>query len=61
MAKKAFDVQEVLDDPNAASYSRESLYLYTIRLKPTKQPATHIQIPPPSQSTIPGTEIEKGQ
>lgn len=61
MAKKAFDVQEVRDDPNAASYSRESLYLYTICLKPTKQPATYIQIPPPSQSTIPGTEIEKGQ
>jgi predicted nicotinamide N-methyase len=57
MAKKAFDVQEIRDDPNAASYSRESLYLYTIRLKPAKQPTTLTQISPPSQS--PRSEIEK--
>ncbi|KAJ5381015.1 uncharacterized protein N7496_003443 [Penicillium cataractarum] len=61
MAKKAFDVQEVRDDPNAASYSRESLYLYTIRLKPTKQPITNTQtqISHPVESRIPETETEK--
>lgn len=58
MAKKAFDVQEVRDDPHADSYSRESLYLYTIRLKPAKQPAGRNQISSPAQSTIPVTEKE---
>lgn len=58
MAKKAFDVQEVRDDPHADSYSRESIYLYTIRLNPAKQPAGHNQISSPAQSTIPVTEKE---
>lgn len=33
MAKKTFLVEEVKDDPNAQSYSRENLFLYTIRAK----------------------------
>lgn len=33
MAKKAFQVEEVRDDPNATSYSRENLFLYTLRVK----------------------------
>lgn len=61
MAKKAFDVQEIRDDPNAAEYSRESLYLYTIRLKPTKQPTTLTPISPPAESTRSETDAEKGQ
>ncbi|KAJ5907975.1 hypothetical protein N7495_000657, partial [Penicillium taxi] len=35
MAKKAFDVQEVKDDPDASIYGREKLFLYTIRVKST--------------------------
>jgi predicted nicotinamide N-methyase len=61
MAKKAFDVQEIRDDPNAGSYSREALYLYTIRLKPTKQPTTLTQISPPAQSARSETENEERQ
>ncbi|KAF3388489.1 Protein-lysine N-methyltransferase EFM6 [Penicillium rolfsii] len=62
MAKKAFDVLEICDDPNAASYSRESLYLYMIRLKATKQPTALLtQISPPPQSTRSESESEKGQ
>lgn len=37
MAKKAFDVQEVRDDPSASTYNRENLFLYTIRVKTTKK------------------------
>lgn len=36
MAKKAFDIQEIRDDPNARTYNRENLFLYTIRVKATK-------------------------
>ncbi|KAF7714329.1 Uncharacterized protein PECH_008873 [Penicillium ucsense] len=60
MAKKAFDVQEVRDDPNAAEYSRESLYMYTIRMKPTKQPATTTtdHISTAKESTISLAEVK---
>ncbi|KAJ6164319.1 hypothetical protein N7470_002991 [Penicillium chermesinum] len=34
-AKKAFHVEEVQDDPNAHSYSRENIFLYRIRAKHT--------------------------
>lgn len=37
MAKKAFDVEEVQDDPDSAIYKRESIFLYTIRPKSTKK------------------------
>lgn len=37
MAKKAFDVQEVRDDPSASTYNRENLFLYTIRVKTNKK------------------------
>lgn len=40
MAKKAFDVQEVRDDPSASTYNRENLFLYTIRVKTTKTKAS---------------------
>ncbi|KAJ5715016.1 uncharacterized protein N7483_012197 [Penicillium malachiteum] len=36
MAKKAFDVVEIRDDPNATSYNRENIFLFSIRLKSTK-------------------------
>ncbi|KAJ6122542.1 hypothetical protein N7512_005007 [Penicillium capsulatum] len=35
MAKKAFQVEEVRDDPNIETYNRDNLFLYTIRAKPT--------------------------
>ncbi|KAJ5176440.1 uncharacterized protein N7482_002317 [Penicillium canariense] len=54
MAKKAFDVQEIRDDPDAETYRRESLFLYTIRLKPTP----NSQIPPnPARPAV--AEAEK--
>ncbi|OGE50328.1 hypothetical protein PENARI_c017G04737 [Penicillium arizonense] len=40
MAKKAFDMEEIRDDPGAESYNRENIFLYTIRAKrsgPKKQ------------------------
>lgn len=37
MAKKAFDVEEVQDDPDSAIYKRENIFLYTIRPKSTKK------------------------
>ncbi|RAL16569.1 uncharacterized protein BO97DRAFT_402958 [Aspergillus homomorphus CBS 101889] len=33
MARKLFDFDEVQDDPDAESYRRENIFLYTIRLK----------------------------
>ncbi|GAB1215951.1 hypothetical protein ATERTT37_005149 [Aspergillus terreus] len=36
MAKKAFDIQEIRDDPDAETYSRENIFLYTFRLKQRK-------------------------
>ncbi|KAJ5099218.1 hypothetical protein N7532_006219 [Penicillium argentinense] len=36
MAKKAFDFQEVRDDPNAPAYNRENIFLYTLRRKAPK-------------------------
>ncbi|KAJ5320499.1 hypothetical protein PENANT_c010G05444 [Penicillium antarcticum] len=33
MAKKAFDMEEIRDDPGAESYNRENIFLYTIRAK----------------------------
>lgn len=37
MAKKAFDIQEVGDDPIAPTYNRENLFLYTIRIKSARK------------------------
>lgn len=34
MVKKAFKVEEVRDDPNAETYRRDNLFLYSIRAKP---------------------------
>ncbi|KAJ5683198.1 hypothetical protein N7462_006363 [Penicillium macrosclerotiorum] len=36
MARKAFDVEQIRDDPDAETYNRENLFLYTIRLKHPK-------------------------
>ncbi|KAL5366425.1 putative methyltransferase-domain-containing protein [Aspergillus floccosus] len=36
MAKKAFDIEEIRDDPDAETYSRENIFLYTFRLKQRK-------------------------
>ncbi|KAJ5934661.1 hypothetical protein N7466_004208 [Penicillium verhagenii] len=36
MAKKTFDVVEIRDDPNAHSYNRENIFLFTIRAKSSK-------------------------
>ncbi|CAI7582569.1 unnamed protein product [Penicillium pancosmium] len=36
MAKKAFDMQEIRDDPNATTYNRENIFLYSIRRKTPK-------------------------
>jgi predicted nicotinamide N-methyase len=33
MAKKAFDMEEIRDDPGAESYNRENIFLYTIRAR----------------------------
>ncbi|KAJ5373570.1 hypothetical protein N7517_005576 [Penicillium concentricum] len=33
MAKKAFEMEPVLDDPGADGYNRENIFLYTIRAK----------------------------
>ncbi|KAJ6123646.1 hypothetical protein N7471_010963 [Penicillium samsonianum] len=33
MAKKAFEMEQVHDDPGAEGYNRESIFLYTIRAK----------------------------
>ena len=33
MAKKAFEMEPVRDDPGAESYNRENIFLYTIRAK----------------------------
>lgn len=35
-AKKAFDMEEIRDDPAAAEYNRENISMYTIRAKRTK-------------------------
>ncbi|KAJ5570761.1 hypothetical protein N7535_004421 [Penicillium sp. DV-2018c] len=37
MAKKAFDMEPVLDDPGAEGYNRENIFLYTIRAKRSEQ------------------------
>ncbi|KAJ5281353.1 hypothetical protein N7478_006725 [Penicillium angulare] len=37
MAKKAFDMVEIKDDPNAPSYDRENIFLLEIRLKSSKK------------------------
>lgn len=37
MAKRTFDMQEVKDDPNAAVYNRENIFLYTIRRKSSQK------------------------
>ncbi|KAL4917047.1 putative methyltransferase-domain-containing protein [Aspergillus aurantiobrunneus] len=34
LAKKAFQVTEINDDPDTETYKRENIYLYCIRLKP---------------------------
>lgn len=36
LAKKNFDMQEIRDDPNATSYNRENIFLYTLRRKTPK-------------------------
>ncbi|KAJ5319426.1 hypothetical protein N7541_006203 [Penicillium brevicompactum] len=36
MAKKAFDMELITDDPGAAEYNRENIFMYTIRAKQTK-------------------------
>lgn len=36
MARKSFDIDEIRDDPEAAIYRRENLFLYTIRSRSTK-------------------------
>lgn len=33
MAKKAFEMEQVRDDPGAEAYNRENIFLYTIRAK----------------------------
>lgn len=33
MAKKIFDINEIQDDPDAESYKRENIFLYSIRAK----------------------------
>ncbi|KAJ5081419.1 hypothetical protein NUU61_009683 [Penicillium alfredii] len=33
MAKKVFDIQEIDDDPDAKTYNRENIFLYTLRAK----------------------------
>ncbi|KAJ5810910.1 hypothetical protein N7447_010426 [Penicillium robsamsonii] len=33
MAKKAFEMEPILDDPGADAYNRENIFLYTIRAK----------------------------
>ena len=40
MAKKTFDVVEILDDPNASSYNRENIFLFRIRVKSSKDQLT---------------------
>ncbi|KAJ5787419.1 hypothetical protein N7457_002409 [Penicillium paradoxum] len=37
MAKKAFHMEPVLDDPGADGYNRENIFLYTIRAKQSDQ------------------------
>ncbi|GIJ82489.1 hypothetical protein Asppvi_000997 [Aspergillus pseudoviridinutans] len=36
-AKRVFDVEEVRDDPEADTYRRENIFLYSLRLKSTPQ------------------------
>lgn len=36
MAKKQFEMEEIRDDPGAAAYSKENLFMYTIRAKRSK-------------------------
>ncbi|KAJ5745539.1 hypothetical protein N7520_010721 [Penicillium odoratum] len=37
MAKKIFEVVEVRDDPNTPSYNRDNIFLFTIRVKSSKE------------------------
>ncbi|KAJ5149326.1 hypothetical protein N7448_000904 [Penicillium atrosanguineum] len=36
MAKKAFEFEEIRDDPSATTYNRDNIFIYTIRPKRTK-------------------------
>jgi predicted nicotinamide N-methyase len=37
MAKKAFEMEEIRDDPGASAYDRENIFIYTIRAKREKK------------------------